>query len=102
MAELNIVNKEVPKLSPTTHPDVKAKVEGNKWFYTDTVKDHFFSPRNIFKTQEEVDAYQKECDGVGQVGSPACGDMMRMWLKIDKDNDKIVECKWQTFGCASA
>lgn len=41
-----------------------------KWFYSDTVKDHFFNPRNLLKTREEADAY--EADGVGQVGSPAC------------------------------
>ncbi len=85
-----------------THPDVRAKVEANKWFYSDTVKNHFFNPQNFLKTEKEAKEYEKECDGVGQVGSPACGDMMKMWLKIDKENDKIKECKWQTFGCASA
>ncbi|MFH1364326.1 MAG: iron-sulfur cluster assembly scaffold protein [Candidatus Aenigmatarchaeota archaeon] len=78
--------------------DVKAG--DKKWFYTDTVKDHFFNPRNILKTQEEVDKYK--ADGVGTVGSPACGDMMRIWIKVDKDKDRIKECKFQTFGCASA
>lgn len=84
------------------HSDVKAKVDANKWFYSDEVKDHFFNPKNLLKTEKEVIEYEKECDGVGQVGSPACGDMMKMWLKIDKKNDKIIECKWRTFGCASA
>jgi len=79
--------------------DVKGK-QGQKWFYTDTVKDHFFNPRNILKTQEEVDKYK--ADGVGIVGSPACGDMMRIWIKMDKKHDRIKECKFQTFGCASA
>lgn len=81
-----------------THADVKAKVEANKWFYSDTVKDHFFNPKNILKTPEEVESFEKIMDGRGEVGSPACGDMMRMWLKIDKENDKITDCKWQTFG----
>lgn len=84
------------------HADVKAKVESNTWFYTETVKDHFFSPVNFIKTEEEAKEYEEKCDGVGQVGSPACGDMMKLWIKIDKENDKITECKWQTFGCASA
>lgn len=68
------------------------------WFYTDIVKDHFFNPRNLFKTNEEADSYQ--FDGMGMVGSPACGDMMKIWIKV-KD-DRIEDCKWQTFGCASA
>ena len=82
------------------HADVKSKVESKKWFYTNEVRKHFFDPQNIFKTEEEAVAYEKEADGVGMVGSPACGDAMKMWIKV-KD-DKIDECKWQTFGCASA
>ena len=82
------------------HADVKSKVESKKWFYTNEVRKHFFDPQNIFKTEEEAVAYEKEADGVGMVGSPACGDAMKMWIKV-KD-DKIYECKWQTFGCASA
>ena len=39
---------------------------------------------------------------MGRVGSPACGDEMVLWVKIDPKTDKIKECKWQTFGCASA
>ena len=70
------------------------------WFYTDTVKDHFFNPRNIFKTNKEADEYK--ADGVGLVGSPACGDMMSIWIKVEKKQDIIKECKWQTFGCCSA
>jgi nitrogen fixation NifU-like protein/NifU-like protein len=74
--------------------------KNQKWFYTDKVKDHFFRPRNIFRTQKEIENYK--ADGVGEVGSPACGDVMRIWIKVDKKNDKIIDCKWQTFGCASA
>ncbi|NCO61941.1 iron-sulfur cluster assembly scaffold protein, partial [Candidatus Kaiserbacteria bacterium] len=36
------------------------------------------------------------------VGSPACGDVMAVWIKIDSKTEKITECKWRTFGCASA
>jgi len=82
------------------HADVKSKVESKKWFYTNEVRKHFFDPQNIFKTEEEAVAYEKEADGVGMVGSPACGDAMKMWIKVKED--KIDECKWQTFGCASA
>lgn len=68
------------------------------WLYSETVKDHFFNPRNIMK--EDEDKYQ--ADGVGMVGNPTCGDMMKMWIKVDKKEDKIIECRWKTFGCASA
>ena len=79
--------------------NVKSK-RGQEWFYSDTVKDHFFNPRNILKTKEEAEKYSKEADGRGEVGSPACGDVMVIWIKIK--NNKIKECKYQTFGCASA
>ncbi len=45
--------------------------DGNQWFYSDIVKDHFFNPRNLLKT-EEAKKYEKEADGVGKEGSPAC------------------------------
>ncbi len=67
------------------------------WVYSDIVKDHFFHPRNIFFDDEKYMA-----DGIGIVGSPACGDMMSVWVKIDKKTNRIKECKWRTFGCASA
>lgn len=69
-----------------------------EWLYTEKVKDHFFNPRNIFRTDKEIKDYR--ADGVGQVGSPACGDVMKMFIKV-KDG-QIIDCKWQTFGCASA
>lgn len=68
------------------------------WFYSEKVKDHFFNPRNICKCEDHLKEFQ--ADGVGEVGSPVCGDVMKMWIKV-KDN-KIVDCKWKTFGCASA
>src|SRR3989344_2503540 len=80
------------------HSDVKAKVDAKKsndWFYSNTVKDHFFNPRNFLRDKHEVADY----DGYGAVGSPACGDRLELWIKVDKKNDKIVDCKWSTFGC---
>lgn len=76
------------------------KTKKQPWFYTDTVKEHFFHPKNVLKTDAEAKAYAKTADGVGQVGSPVCGDVMKVWIKV-KDG-KITDCKWQTFGCASA
>ena len=60
--------------------------------YTDTVMDHFLHPRNV---GEIADA-----DGVGEVGNAKCGDIMKMYLKI---NDNVIEdAKFETFGCGSA
>lgn len=67
------------------------------WLYSETVKDHFFNPRNILLDEKNYVA-----DGIGVVGSPACGDMMALWIKVDKEKGRITECKWRTFGCASA
>ncbi|MEW6202918.1 MAG: iron-sulfur cluster assembly scaffold protein [bacterium] len=72
--------------------------DGKGWAYTDIVKDHFFNPRNILTEDEE--AYQ--ADGVGEVGSFSCGDLMKMWIKVDRAADTITDLKWKTFGCASA
>jgi len=77
--------------------DVVDKRTGQGWVYTDIVKDHFFKPRNL-----RLDDDPHEADGIGYVGSPACGDYMKMWIKVDQSGDKIVDLKWRTFGCASA
>lgn len=70
-----------------------------KFLYSNKVKEHFVNPKN-FITDKEAAKWNKEADGIGEAGSPACGDVMKVWIKI-KDN-KIIECKWQTYGCASA
>jgi len=83
------------KLAPTV--DINNYDQGSSWLYSDIVKDHFFHPRNIL-----IDEKDYEADGLGIVGSPACGDVMAVWIKIDSKTEKITECKWRTFGCASA
>lgn len=71
-------------------------MEGEDWIYSEKVKDHFMKPRNfLFGDESQFDA-----DTVGQVGNPICGDQMKMYLQI-KD-DKIVDVRWKTYGCASA
>ena len=60
--------------------------------YSEKVMDHFMNPRNV----GEID----NADGVGEVGNPACGDMMRLYLKIDEG--KVVDAKFRTFGCGAA
>jgi len=63
------------------------------WEYTDKVKDHFLNPRNVGTIEDP--------DGVGEVGSLACGDALTFYFKLD-ENKKIKEATFQTFGCASA
>jgi len=63
------------------------------WDYTGKVMDHFRNPRNVGVIDSP--------DGVGEVGSLACGDALRLMFKLDKDG-RIADVKFQTFGCASA
>ena len=71
--------------------------DGKNWVYSGEVREHFFFPKNILFNESGYRA-----DGVGSVGSPECGDVMNVWIKIDKKKNRIKECKWRTFGCASA
>ena len=60
--------------------------------YSEKVMDHFRNPRNV--------GIIEDADGVGEVGNPVCGDIMKMYLKID--DDRISDVKFETFGCGSA
>ncbi|TSC65512.1 MAG: NifU-like protein [Candidatus Berkelbacteria bacterium Gr01-1014_85] len=71
---------------------------GQSWVYSDIVKDHFFNPRNLLLELPDATDF----DGIGMVGSPACGDMMKIWIKVNSKTERITEMKWQTFGCGSA
>ncbi len=61
--------------------------------YSEKVMDHFTNPRNVGKIEN--------ADGVGEVGNAKCGDIMKIYLKVDDDN-VITDVKFNTFGCASA
>ncbi len=63
------------------------------WDYTDKVKEHFLNPRNV--------GVIANADGVGEVGSLACGDALTLYFKMDGEG-RIADAKFQTFGCASA
>ena len=60
--------------------------------YSEVVMDHFMNPRNVGTIED--------ADGVGEVGNAKCGDIMKIYLKIE--NDVIVDVKFETFGCGSA
>ena len=60
--------------------------------YSEKVMDHFMEPRNMGDI--------KDADAVGTVGNPACGDVMRLYIKVE--GGKIAEAKFKTFGCGAA
>ena len=60
--------------------------------YSEKVMDHFMNPRNVGKIED--------ADGVGEVGNAKCGDIMKIYIKVD--NDIITDVKFNTFGCGSA
>lgn len=76
----------------------KNQRQKKEWIYSDTVKKHFFHPRNLLLK----DPKPGEFDAEGIVGNPACGDVMKMWIKIDPKTQRVKKLKWRTFGCASA
>ena len=61
--------------------------------YSEKVMDHFTNPRNVGEIED--------ANGVGMVGNAKCGDIMKIYLKID-ENDIITDCKFKTFGCGAA
>lgn len=67
------------------------------WAYSDIVKEHFMHPKNILEDEEN---YQE--DGKGVVGNIKCGDQMMIAIKVDKEKNILTDCKWKTYGCASA
>lgn len=60
--------------------------------YSEKVMDHFRNPRNL--------GSMEDADGVGEVGNAVCGDIMKIYLKIE--NDVVTDVKFETFGCGSA
>ena len=60
--------------------------------YNDLVMDHFINPRNVGELED--------ADGIGTYGSPVCGDLTTIYIKVE--DDKIADAKFKTFGCASA
>lgn len=62
--------------------------------YNDTVMDHFMNPRNMGDI--------KDADAIGEVGAAACGDIMKISLKINEKTNTVTDARFKTFGCGSA
>lgn len=62
--------------------------------YSEKVMDHFRNPRNVGEIED--------ADGIGEVGNAKCGDIMKMYIKVDKQTQTITDVKFKTFGCGSA
>ena len=62
--------------------------------YSEKVMDHFQNPRNVGKLED--------ADGIGEVGNAKCGDIMRIYIKVDPKTQVITDVKFNTFGCGSA
>jgi NifU-like protein len=71
------------------------------WDYTDKVMDLFHHPHNMGAIAHS-ECTEAEAVAVGEIGSIVCGDALRLHLRIDKASDRIVDARFQTFGCASA
>jgi len=62
--------------------------------YSEKVMDHFSNPRNVGEISD--------ANGVGEVGNAKCGDIMRIYIKVDEKTDVITDVKFKTFGCGAA
>jgi NifU-like protein involved in Fe-S cluster formation len=78
--------------------DVTSHDKKQSWFYSDIVKEHFFNPKNFL----DRDPKEGEFNAMGKVGSPACGDELKVWIYVDPESERIQTMKWKTFGCGSA
>jgi nitrogen fixation NifU-like protein len=65
--------------------------------YSDKVIDHYENPRNVGSFGKDEDGI-----GTGMVGAPACGDVMKLQIKVDNDTGIITDAKFKTYGCGSA
>ncbi|XP_011101319.2 iron-sulfur cluster assembly protein 1 [Sesamum indicum] len=68
-----------------------------RWMYHERVVDHYNNPRNVGSFDKNDPSV-----GTGLVGAPACGDVMKLQIKVDEESGKIVDACFKTFGCGSA
>lgn len=98
------MKSKIKKIKDVLNIGLPSEASSVGWVYSKKVKEHFFSPKNLLLKNPK----KNEFDADGQVGSPQCGDVMKIWIKIQKtdrsraSNEIIKKLKWRTFGCASA
>lgn len=93
----NIMSNYQAKAVAGAGGDVTSHDKKQSWFYSDVVKEHFFSPKNFL----DREPHEGEFNALGKVGSPACGDELKVWLYVN-DDERIERFAWKTFGCGSA
>ena len=72
--------------------------KGDEWLYSDKVKEHFLNPKNFLSGEPK----EGDFDAEGEAGNFACGDIMKVWIKVNPKTGEIKDFKWRTWGCASA
>ncbi|MED6149850.1 iron-binding protein [Stylosanthes scabra] len=82
-------------VTPSTAPSQAVRVLPR--FYHERVVDHYNNPRNVGSFDKNDPTV-----GTGLVGAPACGDVMKLQIKVDEKTGKIVDARFKTFGCGSA
>ncbi|RMZ78803.1 hypothetical protein DV738_g3573, partial [Chaetothyriales sp. CBS 135597] len=89
-----VSNAFLPSL---TRPAAAATIQSQRRCYHEKVIDHYENPRNVGSmNKNDLDV------GTGLVGAPACGDVMKLQIKVDPSNNTISDVKFKTFGCGSA
>ncbi|KAG2177065.1 hypothetical protein INT43_007721 [Umbelopsis isabellina] len=92
-----MLRSTIIKHSPLKNAFTKPSVVGASRLYHQKVIDHYERPRNV-GTMDKKD----KSVGTGLVGAPACGDVMKLQIKVDEVSGKITDVKFKTFGCGSA
>ncbi|GJP87822.1 iron sulfur cluster assembly protein [Aspergillus niger] len=83
-------------LSPRSVTPAVSGIQQAKMLTIPALLDHYSNPRNVGSMAKSMDV------GTGLVGAPACGDVMKLQIRVDKDSNKISDVKFKTFGCGSA
>ncbi|BCS00806.1 hypothetical protein CBS63078_5277 [Aspergillus niger] len=90
------VTPAVSGIQQAVRSTVVAPQQQQRRGYHEKVLDHYSNPRNVGSMAKSMDV------GTGLVGAPACGDVMKLQIRVDKDSNKISDVKFKTFGCGSA
>lgn len=94
---LRLVSKRILGAAASREVPSPAAVQVLPRFYHERVVDHYDNPRNVGSFDKNDPTV-----GTGLVGAPACGDVMKLQIKVDEKTGKIVDARFKTFGCGSA